>query len=141
MTQTGGVTPRHTGDAPAEEQIASPGPRLDFAHIRADIEALAAIERGSAAEDKPQVAWLERRLRDAGAHELHTETFRFQRRPWRHIAHGVAGVGAAAAGGPIGAGLAVATLASLELEVSGRSRWLRKFLPAGEGVNVVARIP
>ena len=46
------------------------------------------MERGSAAEDKPQVEWIERRLRDAGAHEIRTESFRFQRRPWRYIAHG-----------------------------------------------------
>jgi acetylornithine deacetylase/succinyl-diaminopimelate desuccinylase-like protein len=127
--------------APLEEREVASAPRLDFGDIRRDIETLAAMERGSGAEDKPQVAWLEGRLRDAGAHELHTETFRFQRRPWRHIAHFVAGIGAAAAGGPVGAGVAAATLASLEMEVSGRSRWLAKFLPAGEGVNVVARIP
>jgi Zn-dependent M28 family amino/carboxypeptidase len=35
----------------------------------------------------------------------------------------------------------VATLASLELELSGRSRWTSRLLPAGEGTNVVARIP
>jgi acetylornithine deacetylase/succinyl-diaminopimelate desuccinylase-like protein len=127
--------------APLDEREVASAPRLDFRHIRRDIETLAAMERGSAAEDKPQVTWLEGRLRDAGAHELHTETFRFQRRPWRHIAHFLAGIGAAAAGGPAGAGVAAATLASLEMEVSGRSRWLAKFLPAGEGVNVVARIP
>ena len=127
--------------APASERNLAAGPRLDLGRIPGDVEALAAMERGSAAEDKPQVAWLERRLRDAGAHEVHTESFRFQRRAWRHIAHFVSGAGAAALGGPLGAGVAVATLGSLEMEVSGRSRWLGRFLPAGEGVNVVARIP
>jgi acetylornithine deacetylase/succinyl-diaminopimelate desuccinylase-like protein len=129
-------------DAPASERELERTPRLDFGHIRADIEALAAMERGSAAEDKPQVAWLERRLRDAGAHELHTESFRFQRRwIWRYGAHGAAGIGAAALGGPLGAALATAAVTSVELDVSGRSTWLARLLPGGEGVNVVARIP
>jgi acetylornithine deacetylase/succinyl-diaminopimelate desuccinylase-like protein len=127
--------------APIEERNVARGPRLELGRLRSDIEMLAAMERGSAAEDKPQVAWIEQRLRDAGAHDLHTETFRFQRRPWRQIAHGVAGLGAAAVGGPVGAGVAGASLVSLELELSGRSRWLGRFLPAGEAANVVARIP
>jgi hypothetical protein len=128
--------------APAEERVLAGAPRLDFDRIRADVEALAAMERGSAAEQKPQVAWLHTRLRDAGAHEVRTESFRFQRRwIWRHGAHALAGLGAAVAGGPTGAALAVATVASLELELSGRSRWTSRFLPAGEGANVVARIP
>jgi hypothetical protein len=128
--------------APADERVLASGPRLDFDRIRADVEALAAMERGSAAEQQPQVAWLETRLRDSGAHEVRTESFRFQRRwIWRHGAHAVAGLGAAVAGGPAGTALAVATLASLEMELSGRSRWTSRFLPAGEGANVVARIP
>src|SRR3954462_8727893 len=108
--------------APASERNLAPGPRLDFARLRSDVEKLAAMERGSAAEDKPQVAWLERRLRDAGAHELHTESFRFQRRwIWRHAAHTGKAAAAAAIGGPLGVGLAAATLASYELELSGKS--------------------
>jgi hypothetical protein len=128
--------------APASEQVRPGKLRLDLARMRRDVVELAAMERGSAAADKPQVEWLERRLRDAGAHEVHTETFRFQRRwIWRYGAHGAAGVGAAALGGPVGAGLAAATLASIELDLSGRSTWLGRMLPGGEGANVVARIP
>jgi acetylornithine deacetylase/succinyl-diaminopimelate desuccinylase-like protein len=128
--------------APASERELASGPRLDLARLRSDVEELAAMERGSAAEDKPQVAWLERRLRDAGAHEVRTENFRFQRRwIWRYGAHGAAGIGAAALGGPVGAGLAAATIASVELDVSGRRTWTSSLLPAGEGANVVARIP
>jgi acetylornithine deacetylase/succinyl-diaminopimelate desuccinylase-like protein len=128
--------------APAEERAVVHGPRIDASRLRSDVDALAAMERGSAAAEKPQVAWIESRLRDAGAHEVRTEAFRFQRRwIWRHGAHAVAGLGAAAAGGPVGAALAAGTLASLELELSGRSRWTAKLLPAGEGTNVVARIP
>src|SRR4051812_11964138 len=128
--------------APASERELATGPRLDFARIRSDVEELAAMERGSAAEDKPQVAWLERRLRDAGAHEVRTETFRFQRRwIWRYGAHGAAGIGAAALGGPVGAGLAAATIASVELDISGRRPWMSSLLPAGGGGEVVARGP
>lgn len=127
--------------APIEEIETDGGLRLDFARLRGDVEALAAYERGSAAQDKPHVDLIERRLRDSGAHELRLESFRFQRRPWRHVAHGAGGVGAAVLGGPLGAALAVATIASLEGEVSGRSRWSSRFLPAGEGVNLSARIP
>jgi hypothetical protein len=125
----------------SERELAS-GPRLDFGHLRGDVEALASMQRGSAAEDKPQVAWLERRLRDAGAHEIRTEAFRFQRRwIWRYGAHGAAGVGAAAVGGLLGAGIAAASAASVELDVSGRSTWTAPLLPGGEGANVVARVP
>ena len=100
------------------------------------------MERGSAAQDKPQVAWLERRLRDAGAHQVQVETFRYQRRwAWRHAAHAGAGIGAAALGGPAGAALATGALASFELDVSGKSQWSARFLPGGEGANVVARVP
>src|SRR3954449_334399 len=128
--------------APASERELASGPRLDLARIRSDVEELAAMERGSAAEDKPQVAWLERRLRDAGAHDVGTESFRFQRRwIWRYGAHGAAGIGAAALGGPAGAGLAAAAIASVELDISGRRPWMSSLLPAGEGANVVARIP
>src|SRR3954463_5130296 len=99
--------------APASERELASGPRLDLGPIRGDVEALAAMTRGSAAEDKPQVAWLERRLREAGAPENPPEPFRFQRRPWRHVAHGVPALGAAALGGPAGAALAAATAFSL----------------------------
>jgi acetylornithine deacetylase/succinyl-diaminopimelate desuccinylase-like protein len=129
-------------DTPSEERVTGGPLRFNFERVRADVETLAEFERGSAAEDKPHVDWIESRLRDAGAHEVGTEQFRFQRRwIWRHGAHAAAGIGAAIAGGPAGAALATATLASFELEVSGRSSWSSRFLPAGEGTNVVARIP
>jgi acetylornithine deacetylase/succinyl-diaminopimelate desuccinylase-like protein len=129
-------------NAPADERVLAAAPRLDFDRIRADVEALAAMERGSAADAKPQVAWIQGRLRDAGAHDVRTESFPFQRRWfWRHGTHMAAGVGAAVAGGAAGAALAAATLASFELEVAGRSSWTARFLPAGAGVNVIARVP
>lgn len=136
-----GPTEATGAEAPIDERVLASGPRLEFTSIRADVEALAAMERGSAAESKPHVEFIDRRLRDAGAHEIRTESFRFQRRPWRHVAHGVAGLGATAIGGPAGAALALATAVSLEGEAGARSRWSSRFLPAGEGVNVSAHIP
>jgi len=146
VTAPDGVTPLQAGDgaadAPVVERVLGRAPRLSFGLIRADVAALAAMPRGSAADDQPQVAWIKRRLRDAGAHEIHSETFRFQRRwIWRHGAHTGAAMGAAAVGGPIGAGIAAATVASYEFELSGKSHWTGRFLPAAEGTNVVARIP
>src|SRR4051812_25205901 len=128
--------------APADERVLAGAPRLDFDRLRADVEALAAMERGSAAELKPHVAWLRTQLRDAGAHDVRTESFAFQSRwIWRHGAHVAAGVGAAVAGGPAGAALAGATLASFELEVAGRGAWPAPSPPGGGGINVLARIP
>lgn len=118
--------------------------RLDMSRIRGDVEALAGMERASAAgsDGRPQLAHIESRLRDAGAHEIRTETFRYQRRWfWRQGAHAAAGMGAAAIGGPAGAALATATLASHELELSMRNNWTSRFLPAGEGANLMARVP
>jgi acetylornithine deacetylase/succinyl-diaminopimelate desuccinylase-like protein len=128
--------------APAEERLVGSGMRLDFEHLRPDVEALAAMDRASAAADAPQPAWLERRLRDSGAHDIHTESFRYQSNwAWRHGAHAAAGVAAAAAGGPAGAALAAAVAGSYELEASGRAQWTSGLLPSGEGTNVVARVP
>lgn len=55
--------------------------------------------------------------------------------------HAAAGLVAARAGGRAGALLALATLASLELDGSGRAPWLRRLLPGAEGTNVIGRIP
>lgn len=116
--------------------------RLDLERVRRDVEALAAMERGSAAREKPQVPWLEQRLRDAGAHQIRVEPFRFQRRwAWRQGAPAGVGIAAAALGGPAGAALAAGALASFELDVSGKSRWTSRLLPGGEGANVAARVP
>ena len=65
---------------PLEEGVRAGALRLDFDRVERDVAELAAMERGSAAQDKPQVAWLERRLRDAGAHQVQVETFRVARR-------------------------------------------------------------
>jgi hypothetical protein len=111
--------------------------------LRADVEALAAMTRDSAgAGERAAAAWLADRLRAAGAQDVRVEPYRSQGTyAWIHAAHAAVGLLAAARGGRAGAALALAALVSLELEGSGRCQWLRRGLPAGEGANVVARVP
>jgi len=111
--------------------------------IRADVGALAAMTRDSAGPgERASAAWIAGRLRDAGAQDVRVEPFRYQGTyAWAHAAHAAAGLAGARLGGVRGAVLALAALVSLEHEVSGRSQWIRRLLPAGEGANVVARVP
>lgn len=108
--------------------------------IRGDVEALAAMERRSASPGERRSAeWLAGRLRDAGAADVRLQTFRYQHEySSAHGLHCAAGIGAAALSS---APLALAAAASFHLEFGGRSQWVRRFLPAGEGTNVLARIP
>jgi hypothetical protein len=108
--------------------------------LAADIEALAAIERGSATPGERRSAeWVAARLRQQGGQDVRLERFRSQR-TFAHAqaVHFGAGLLAALTGRRL---LAAAALASFELEYSGRLQWLRRFLPAAEGTNVVARLP
>jgi hypothetical protein len=108
--------------------------------LAADIAALASIERGSATPGERRSAeWVAGRLREQGALDVRLEAFRYQ----RTFAHAQAlhfGLGALAALRRWRL-LAAAALVSFELEYSGREQWLRPLLPAGEGTNVVARLP
>jgi hypothetical protein len=108
--------------------------------LRADVEALAAIERRSASPgERKSAEWVAGRLREIGAEDVRLEPFRYQ----HTFAHAQAlhfAVGALAARRG-SRGLAAAALASFELEYSGRSQWVRRLLPAAEGTNVVARLP
>ena len=108
--------------------------------LSADIAELAAIERGSATPGERRSAqWVAGRLRQKGAHEVSLEPFRYQGTfAYAQAAH--FGIGLLAALGRRRL-LAVAALASFELEYSGRLQWLRRFLPAAEGTNVIARLP
>jgi Peptidase family M28 len=118
-----------------------PGPDLDA--VRADVSALAAMERGSAGPGELRsAAWVAERLRELGAAEVSIEGFRYQRGyALAHGLHSLAGIAAIARGGPAGALGGLAVLASFEAEVSGRRQWIRRVLPAGRGANVLARIP
>ena len=111
--------------------------------MRADVAAFAAITRDSAGPgERASAALIAARLHAVGAGEVAIEPFRYQGSyAAAHALHAAAGLVAARRGGPAGAALALAALASLELEASGRNQWLRSLLPAGEGANVVARVP
>ncbi|MEA2272010.1 MAG: hypothetical protein QOI98_718 [Solirubrobacteraceae bacterium] len=111
--------------------------------LRADVEALAAMTRDSAGiGERASSRWIAGRLEESGAHDVRVEPFRYQSTyAWAQGLHTAAGLLATRIRGVGGAALALGALASLELEVSGRRQWLRRFLPAGEGANVVARIP
>lgn len=111
--------------------------------VRADVDHLAGMVRDSAGPgERASAAWIAGRLREAGAADVRVEPFRYQGTyAWAHAVHAAAGLAGAARGGPAGASVALAALASLEREASGRSQWVRRLLPAGEGANVLARIP
>jgi hypothetical protein len=93
------------------------------------VEHLAGMVRDSAGEgERASAAWLAERL----GPDAWVEPYRSQRTyAGVHAVH----YAAALVGGPA----ALAALASLELEVSGRNQWVRRLLPASEGANVVWR--
>ena len=105
--------------------------------LRDDVEALAAIERGSASERRARSAeWVAGRLRELGADDVRLEPFRYQPHfAWAHAAPLRRRRCFRPAGGGGWRSL------SFELDYSGRSQWLRRLLPAGAGTNVVARLP
>jgi hypothetical protein len=110
--------------------------------VRADVEALAAMPRGSASPGEVAAAeWGAARLREAGAVDVRVERFRYQRTiAERNVPHLAAGVLAARSGGRAGAALAAAALVSSELDFSGRCQWIGRYLPAGVGANTIARV-
>jgi hypothetical protein len=110
--------------------------------VRRDVDALCAIERGSATAGEREAASLLRdRFAAAGAAEATVEPFRYSLR-WTdaHAAHHVAALAAALRGGVGGALLALGAGVSYALDFSGRSQWSRRLFPRGEGANAVARL-
>ena len=90
--------------------------------VKADVAALAAMDRSSAAGERDSARWIAERLGGR------VEPFRYQGTYGvAHALHALAGFVA-----PLPA------LVSLELEASGRLQWIRRLLPAGEGANVIA---
>jgi hypothetical protein len=118
-------------------------PWMDLPALRGHVEALAAMTRDSAgAGEREAAGWVAGRLREAGVREVTVEPYRGATTyGWAHVAHAAAGLVAAARGGWAGTALALAALGSLEADMSGRGRWVRRLLPAGEGANVVGRVP
>jgi hypothetical protein len=127
------------------------GPRPDrpldyepeLERIRAHVDELCATPRSSAREGERAAArWLGATLDRLGVAEVELCPYRYQHSyALAHGLHNAAALAACLWGGPAGAALAASTLASYELEVSGRSQWLRRLLPSEEGINVLARIP
>jgi len=115
----------------------------DLAVIRSEVEAMAGEVRDSAGEgERASARRLADRLREAGAPEVSVDPYSYQGTyAIAHALHAAAGLAAARLGGARGALLGLGALASLELEASGRLQWIRRVLPAGEGANVVARLP
>ncbi len=108
--------------------------------VRADVEALAGMVRDSAGPgERASAEWAAGRLREIGAEDVRVEPFRYQSS--FALAQGAHLAAAALAARARNRALAAAALASFELDFSGRSQWLRKALPAGEGANAVGRLP
>lgn len=102
--------------------------------LSADVEHLASLRRDSAGEgERASAAWIADRFREAGVADVHTEPYTGR------TTYAFAWLAYLAAGllGPRWA--AWPALAALELDGSGRRPLLR--WPAGEGANVVARVP
>jgi Peptidase family M28 len=110
--------------------------------LRGDVEALAAMVRGSAGPGEGASAeWVAQSLTEAGATDVRVERFRYQPTYCAaHALHAAAGLLAARLGGLRGAALAIGALASLELEASGRNQWSRRLLPRHTGANVLGRV-
>lgn len=116
---------------------------MELEGVRRDVEVLAAMERGSAGPgEHASGEWLRGRLIHAGAVDARLHHFRYQHTfAYAHAAHLGAGALGATRGGASGAALALAALISFDLDFSGRSQWVRRLLPSGEGTTVTARVP
>ena len=113
---------------------------MSVAELRHDVETLAGMVRDSAgAGERASAEWVADRLRQVGAADVRIEPYRYQSTfALAQGAHFAAGALAAFRGRRV---LAAATLASFELEYSGRAQWSRGLLPAGEGANAIGRLP
>lgn len=103
--------------------------------LRADVEALAAMERRSAgAGERTSAAWCARRLEECGAEDVRVVPYRYQQSFGRlHALHFAAAA--------LGRLPAAAALASFELDYSGRAQPVRRLMGTEEGANVIGRLP
>ena len=111
--------------------------------MREDVETLARLQRRTTtAGEHASAEWVAGRLRALGAEDVRVVTFRGQSTwAWAHGAHMLAGLAASWVRGRAGRLLGVLVAVSYELDVSARSQWLRRLLPARPGYSVEARIP
>jgi hypothetical protein len=112
--------------------------------LRADVEALSAIERRAGTPgDRASAEWVAARMREAGVEDVRIEPFRCHS-TWAipYGAHNLLGLLAARLPAPLRVPLALATAISFESDYVGRDQTLRSLVPgAGTGHNVVGRIP
>jgi hypothetical protein len=111
--------------------------------LRNDVAALVTYNRRTATAGERHSAYLiADRLRRMGAVNVAISAFPTQS-SWvpAHLAHAVDGILAAMVPGPLGRLAAAAVAVSYELDVSGRSHWLRRVIPSRRGMSVSARIP
>ena len=113
---------------------------MSVAELRHDVETLAGMTRDSAgAGERASAEWAADRLRQLGAAEVRVVPYRYQSTfALAQGAHFALGALAARRGRRL---LAAATLASFELDYSGRAQWSRALLPTGEGANAIGTLP
>jgi hypothetical protein len=110
--------------------------------LRRDVAALVEFDRRTATPGERHSAHhIANRLREIGADDVALSSFRTQS-SWApaHFAHAVNGILAAMLPGPLGRAAAAAAAVSCELDVSGRSQWVRRLIPGRRGMSVSARI-
>ena len=103
---------------------------------------LASLDRRTSTPGERRAGeWVAEQLRAAGVANATLQAFRTQS-SWAPAgnAHMLAGLAAAALGGAAGRLLGTAAAVSYEADISGRSHWVRRLLPAGRGATVEARI-
>jgi hypothetical protein len=110
--------------------------------LKADLEALAGIERGSASEGEQTAArWAAGRLTECGASQVGIEHYRGRTtNSWSFAGHSAVGLLAQILGGIGGALLALGALVSLERDASGRSPWRRRIAGGAQGANAIATV-
>lgn len=111
--------------------------------LRHDVEALVGLDRRTTRQGERESArHLAARLTAIGAEDAAVAAFPTQS-SWvpAHLAHLALAADLALLKHPAARLLGAALTASYELEVSGRSKWMRRLLPSGEGSTAWARIP
>src|SRR5258708_1385446 len=110
--------------------------------LMSDIETLCQWDRrGTGPGERRSATWLAEQLHDLSQVRVEIEEYRGQS-SW--VPSTLAHLGAAALSSFLGLpGRFATALAALsyEADLSGRSHWLREFLPAGTGLTVSARLP
>lgn len=111
--------------------------------LRRDVEVLTQFDRRTGGVGELASAhFLASRLREFDSQSIALTKFRTQT-SWTpvQLAYVLSGIAVAAAPGYAARTIGALIAASYELDVSGRSQWLRRLLPSRDGVTVSARIP